>query len=140
MDRPNCLTPEAQRIIAEAIRRGCYYTTACRLAGTSYQTFRRWRVRCEAGDEVAVRQFRPFFDALETELARAEMAAVREVVRGTPRWRAAAFFLERRFPRRWGRKYRRPDASSPLAVGRMSDEELERIARGPGASADVELS
>jgi hypothetical protein len=50
-----------------------------------------------------------WFRALEMHLARAEAEAVRTVRSGAPGWRAAAWFLERRFPKHWGRKYRRPD-------------------------------
>ena len=105
-------------------------SVACAAAGLHYESFRRWRARHEAGDPIAVEQFGDFFVEVYRVLALAEIEAVRVVRAGAPGWRASAWFLERRFPKRWGRKYRVSYEPVSLPVERMTDEELRAIVAG----------
>lgn len=115
MARPTKLTPEVEERLVYAISVGGSYKAACQYAGISYQTFLNWRKRVREG---AVRQdgercreteegnerFVELFDHINKAegdaaivwLVRIEKAAKRD-------WKAAAWKLERRFPREYGR-------------------------------------
>jgi hypothetical protein len=98
--RPYALDAATQRRIVRSLAAGQFLKTACREAGTTYDTFRRWRDRVEAGDPGAER-FAPFFAEVDKTLARCEEDAVSVVIAGKDGWRGAAWYLERRFPGRW---------------------------------------
>jgi hypothetical protein len=85
----------------DALARGHFLKTACALAGVTPQAFHYWRRRWEKGDPDA-QGFADFFVAVGKASAEAEIEALEKLLRGGPGWRAQAWFLERRFPRRWG--------------------------------------
>jgi transposase len=101
--RPTKLTREAQERIVAAIRAGNYAAPAARSAGVSEASFYRWMAR---GERAKSGIYRDFYEAVKRSEADAEVHAVavirREIADGD--WRAAANFLERRFPDRWRRR------------------------------------
>jgi transposase len=101
--RPTKLTPEVQDRIVAAIRAGNYAAPAARSAGVSEATFYRWMSR---GERAKSGIYRDFHEAVRRAEADAEVHAVavirKEIADGD--WRAAATFLERRFPDRWRRQ------------------------------------
>ena len=104
MARPTKLTPQVRERIAESIRAGAYAEQAARAAGITPSTYYDWIKRGEAGE----RPFSEFSDAVRACEAEAEVAAI-TVLRDaaqTGEWRAAAHYLERRHPERWGRRER----------------------------------
>jgi hypothetical protein len=101
MARPTKLTSEVRDAILASIEAGAYAEQAARAAGIAPSTFYAWRERGEAGEE----PFLEFVEALRAREAIAEIVAVtvlRDAAAGGD-WRAAAHFLERRFPQRWRR-------------------------------------
>lgn len=99
MGRPTKL-PEVGPVLIEAVQRGNYFETAARLAGISERTLYNWIERGEAGDD----GFAEFLHALKKAEAEAEDAAL-QVVKSMPQgWQANAWWLERRFPSRYGRR------------------------------------
>lgn len=102
-DRPTVLTPEAQRIITNAVAEGSHLSVACRAAGITYSNFAHWRKRCEEGDETAQR-FADFFDDIKRASSVAEIMALSKLKEGEQGWQSLAWFLERRFPDRWGKR------------------------------------
>ncbi len=100
--RKTKLTPERQRTITDALERGHYARAACALAGIDESTYYRW---LERGRKARRGRYRAFCEAVDQAEAKAENIAVlalqREVLRGD--MRAVTFYLERRYPARWGR-------------------------------------
>ena len=101
--RRSKLTPERQRLICKALREGHFIETACQLGGIDKSTFFRW---VEQGERQPSGEKSEFCDAVKKAMADAERKAVDQVHKaardGT--WQAAAWFLERRYPGRWGRR------------------------------------
>jgi len=133
MPRQTDLTPAIQKKIVAAIRKGNYFNVACELAGIPEKTGQDWLYRGLgthpdrddrepfAGFAVAIKKAES--DVEQAAIARIqEAAAGREVKKtkqtvmpdGTKKleeatetvtdWTADAWFLERKFPFRWGRR------------------------------------
>ena len=111
------LNPERQSRIVEALTQGNYIETAARYAGITPAGFYKWmhrgnteRQRIQDGGEPnpAEEIYVEFVEAVEKARSQAEMRNVgliqKAAVDGT--WQAAAWFLERSYPRRWGRSDR----------------------------------
>jgi transposase len=130
--RPRALTPEVQKGIIEALARGNYITTACQASGISFEGFRHWRARWESGDPLAM-EFDDFFASIEKAISVGEMTALDRLGHGAPGWQAQAWFLERRFPQRWGKKDRTPvPPKAPKPLSEMTPEELDEHERKLG--------
>ena len=96
------LNPELQTRIVTYIQAGCYVETAAAAAGICKDTFYDWLKRGATGQE----PFKGFSDAVEKAAAEAEvrdLAVVDKAARGGT-WQAAAWKLERRNPKAWGRR------------------------------------
>jgi transposase len=115
--RSSKLTPEVQKAIVEALRAGNYQESAAAYVGISHTTFHNWlnRGREEArritdGEKANPKEaaYLEFLDAVEKARGEAEVRNVMHIQRAAQEgtWQAAAWFLERSFPRRWGRKDR----------------------------------
>jgi transposase-like protein len=111
------LTPERQSRIVEALAQGNYIETAARYSGISSQGFYKWmsrgneeRQRVQDGEKPKESEtmYVEFVEAVEKARSQAEMRNVgliqKAAVDGT--WQAAAWFLERSYPRRWSRSER----------------------------------
>lgn len=129
--RPVSLTPELQEKICRFIAEGNYLSVSCAAVGISDQTYNSWLKR---GAEEAANgggMFKDFLDATkkaealqEAKIAERLLAGAmpgerKKVVKVNPDgtistettetggdWLAAATYLERRHPDRWGRKDR----------------------------------
>ena len=100
MGRPLKLTKELQDRVCSYLRAGNYIETACKAAGIVKETLYRWLKRAAAGDG---EPFEGFREAVEAAQAQAEVRGVALVSKaGQEDWRAAAWMLERKFPKRWG--------------------------------------
>jgi len=125
--RPRSLTREVQALILELLKAGNFLDTACLAAGTTRHCFYHWRRRWMAGDPDA-QEYGEFFNNIKKAIAVGEVTLVAKVTRAGPNWQAAAWMLERRHYRRWGKKdvvvvkgARKKDLSD------LSDEELDDI-------------
>jgi hypothetical protein len=105
IDKPTVLTPQVQRQIIASLRDGAYVGLACRLAGISVRTYYYWR-RLVADGAAHAQRFAPFYAGCDRVSANAEAEAVDRLRLGRPDWRAAAWWLERRFPQRWRKRPR----------------------------------
>ena len=123
MGRPTKLTDEIQQKILQALAAGNYQDTAAAYAGISTSTFYNWlergkteRVRISAGEKPKKTEepYVEFVDAIESARAQAEVRSVALIQKaandGT--WQAAAWYLERSHPQRWGR-LNRTEISGP---------------------------
>lgn len=100
MGRPTKLTPEVQDRIIQALKAGNYVETAVEYAGIGKTTFYRWM---EQGAKASRGIYREFRDAVMRARAEAEARNVAIIQQAAPDdWRAAAWWLERAFPDRWG--------------------------------------
>ncbi|MDA8087028.1 MAG: hypothetical protein M0Z75_10055 [Nitrospiraceae bacterium] len=103
MSRPVKLTSELQAKLCSAIAEGNYYETACKHAGIDYSTFRKWILRGEKGKEGD--RFFEFCEAIKKAESEAEMKCTQVILKSAAKnWQAAAWWLERRYPARWGRE------------------------------------
>jgi transposase len=96
MGRPSKLTEDRKSAIIDSLRAGNYLETAAAGAGVHRDTLNEWR-----------KQFPDFSDAVEKARAEAEeqhVAVIRAAARDS--WQAAAWWLERSYPHRWGRRDR----------------------------------
>lgn len=93
--------------LLERVRDGLPITAAAESCGVSPATVREWLRRGEGRDDRPAQEpyatFATEVRAAEADLEREALECVQAAAdRGT--WRAAAWFLERRFPERWGRR------------------------------------
>ena len=136
MARPTKLTKEVQERILQAVSAGNYLDTAAQYAGIDASTMRRWVVKGEAPN--APEPYRSFCTALKSARATAEVRSVALIqsaaTNGT--WQAAAWYLERSYPDRWGRTRVEvtggSDADPPIRV-EVSAEALEAKLRSLAA-------
>jgi hypothetical protein len=117
--------------IAQLIREGNYIETTCRVVGISSQSYRTWKKR---GAESRSGIYRRFYEAIDQSEAKAEstyLGIIKDAANGKT-WQAAAWYLERRYPDRWGRRQFTDITSGgkPLQkidATQLTDDELETI-------------
>lgn len=130
MARPTKLTKAVQKRICDAIKQGATYELAAKYAGITYETLNNWR---KAGEEAQEGEFFQFFQAIEEAEG---MAAVKwlkkiETAANKGNWAAAAWKLERRYPRDYGRQVHELTGKVQIEdVSKLSDDELEAIVAG----------
>lgn len=129
LDRPQALTLEVQALIVQALTEGNYLETACLASGITKHTFYYWKHLLEDGAEHA-QVYTDFYDAVKSASAVSEQGALRDVRAGQPGWQGSAWFLERRFPKRWGKKDHLTVKSENVDMTKLTDAELEAIASG----------
>ena len=104
MARPTRCTPEVTQRVADAIRGGNYANVAARYAGIGERTFYKWMERAASGEEPFV-QFQQAIKEAEAAAEVRNMALIQQAAQaGT--WQASAWYLERRYPSRYGRRDR----------------------------------
>jgi hypothetical protein len=88
--------------IGDLIRAGNYLDTASGAAGVHKSTLHRW---LRIGREQTRGRYRKFVDAIEKAQAEAEARDVALIAKATSTdWRAAAWRLERRSPKKFGQR------------------------------------
>lgn len=105
MGRPTKLTPVVHAAIVDSLRAGVCIETAAEAAGVSASTVHAWIRRAEDHPNDCGEPFLEFHEAYKKARAQAELDAV-QVIRAASRttWQAAAWYLERSQPERWGRR------------------------------------
>lgn len=117
--RPDALTPEAGEKILSAVRAGAFLKEAAEHAGVDERTVYRWLERGEQSGQPA--KFGQFRQALMRARADAHVGAVAIIRRAMSEdWRAAAFYLERTDPKRWGRR------TAHEVSGQVGSDNLDR--------------
>lgn len=115
--RPSELTPERREKILNAIKVGCTREAAAMLGGVGVTTLYRW---LQKGRTARAGDYREFWQAVQEAEAQAELVLIARVRQASAtHWKAAAWILERRHPRRWGRRDRMTlagDRHAPLAA------------------------
>lgn len=119
MARPTKLTKVLIKKLSGYIAKGNYQETACYLAGVSPSTFYNWKVLAErvaAGEtDENADLLLEFLESIKKAEAKAEAKRIALIDKqAADDWRAAAWYLERRYPKRWGRSDRlNVEASGP---------------------------
>ena len=126
MGRPSKLTSEVQQKICDAIKRGNYYDVACEFAGIGRSTFFRWK---NAGEKAKSGKYKDFWDAIKKAESEAEVMYVERIREAAEdgQWTAAAWYLERKYPDRWGRNRENKSPDTTEETG--EDVDLEAISR-----------
>ena len=120
MGRPK-LDPATMQRIVDLIRAGNYLEVAATAAGIHRSTLHRW---LKYGRARQKGRFKKFVLAVEKAQAEAESRDVALIARAaTEDWRAAAWRLERKQPRRYGPRV-------ALSVQQELDSVLERLKKG----------
>ena len=93
------LAPEREERLVSLLKAGQSRTAACAAVGIVERTLRNWVTRGEEGDE----RWSSFAQRVREAESECETRAVVGVqIAGKKDWRALAWWLERRFPLRWG--------------------------------------
>lgn len=108
MGRPTKLTEARKKAIVASITAGNFAQVAAAANGITEQTYYNWLNRGQIDStsddpEVSSSIFAEFFEAIKIAEAKAEVTQLRRMQTGTG-WQRHAWWLERRFPKRWGAK------------------------------------
>jgi len=123
--RPSKLTPAIHDAIIRDIQAGNYLETVAKKHGLAKQTIYDWLQKgAQRGGK-----YRRFLDAFARAAGEAETDALVRVMAGGKDWQSVAWFLERRYPDRWGR---RDVTAIDLKIQNMANlpqsEQLELVA------------
>jgi hypothetical protein len=131
--RPTKCTPEITDRIVSFIRAGNYAETAVAAAGVHRDSYHEWLRRGATGEE----PYKTFSDKLNKAYAESEAIDVQIITRAASDgvWQAAAWKLERRAWKRWGKKLEAHiggvEDGQPVKVestlGRLTTEELKAM-------------
>lgn len=122
-------TPEVIKACADAIAEGASIEGACLLSGISVSTYYNWRARGEEGEE----PFTAFLEAVKGSETVIESRLVEMILDVVPdKWQAGAWFLERRFPERWGRRtmHEHSGGDKPVEVKTTGTVTVDHTATG----------
>lgn len=144
MARQSKLTPETQKKIVGAIAEGNYLETAAAIGGVTYTTLNNWMRKGESASSGA---YVEFLEAVKKAEAEAEALRVSRISKAGKEgnWQADAWYLERRYPDRWGKRIQQEVTGKdggPLEyvqrVQELTDSELERIILSRGGTRAAE--
>lgn len=135
--RPTKLNAETRKKVCEAILVGATYEAASQYAGITYETFNEWM---KAGNAAtAPDDFSDFSEAVTLANAQAQVTFATHIKTAATAgdWRAAAWMLERRFPKAYGQRVGAIDEKS---LDDAIEAELARIAtaRQTAAAGEIE--
>jgi len=102
--------------------------------GIGRRTFYTWLQKGEEDYQRGVSSlYRQFYEAMEESRSLAETEAVKGILEaGKKQWQALAWFLERRYPERWGLKKRSDDSDE-------YDTKLKELIDAIRKSVDAQL-
>lgn len=103
--RPSQLTPQVQQIIVDHLRVGAYQQTAAAAVGVPSETISEWKRwgRRDIADGKPDTIYARLWQAVCQAEAEAEFRALLNIRKaGQEDWKAEAWFMERRYPERWG--------------------------------------
>lgn len=110
--RPSLFTEERVEKILKALRQGMPYKQAAAYGGISYDTLNRWRNSGEAGASEELSEFCNAMKEAEGEAVFKLLSTIRRSATLRNDWKAAAWILERRHPKEWGKSPDHPEDNS----------------------------
>lgn len=114
MGRRSKCTLELTERICQYLRQGVWIEDACALVGIADRSFYNWMARGERAWKIDGRfvQFSQAVKRARAEAAKVSIGRIRQAGQGGT-WQADAWFLERSYPQRWGRRYQQHEVSGP---------------------------
>ena len=138
--KPRKLSAETKEKLLAYVRAGAYLETAAAACGLSSRTVREW---VRVGARASRGDLRDFFTQYEQARALGELRHVGIIAKAAEtEWTAAAWWLERSRPARWGRQLRLhverecADIAAALKDG-LDDDEFDRVAEILAARLDL---
>ena len=119
MPRSTKYNAQVAKKIVDAIRVGATFRLACLYAGISEDTFMRWR-----------RRYADFADAVNQAEGAGAAAWLGHIEKAAQdgNWQAAAWKLERKYPREYGRRVIQSfEEIPPEKVPELTDDELDDL-------------
>lgn len=115
-------TPEVHKEVVASLKRGAYQVHAANAAGVSITTLQRWVKLGREGVEPYV-QFAIDIDRARAEDALRNQAVISAAAIGKVAgdWKAAAWNLERKFPKLYGRRAMMDNVDDALPLGAADD-------------------
>jgi transposase len=95
------LTPEMLEHVGKLLAEGHYQETVSDFLGIHRQTWWDWLQR---GSREPGSIFEQFSDVVKKASAAAEIMLAQEIRYGADTWQSRAWIMERRFPKRWGKR------------------------------------
>jgi hypothetical protein len=134
-------TPELTEEICAILEDGNYVETACNVVGLSKKNFYQFMQRareaeaaCEGEDRLPTNEevrYMNFRSRVTSAMAEAEARDLRTIrMAGARDWKALAWRLERRNPKRWGRRADVTSGGEPLKGGGIGLAELREFLAG----------
>jgi transposase-like protein len=134
--RPSKFTPEAKERILMAIRSGNWLCVAARAGGVVYDTLREWLKQGEEDSAAGlVTEFSEFSVAVQEAQDWVEIRNVGFIqVAARKNWSAAAWWLEKTRPDRWGKRPVQPVSGGgpdepPLDVSMIAVKEVVEVGK-----------
>lgn len=127
MGRPSKLTPESAKKIVDAIAAGNYLEVAAAHGGVVYSTLNEWMKK---GERATTGDYREFYESVKRAEADAEMLRIARISKAGSEgnWTADAWYLERRYPDRWGRRTEVSGAGGGPITFEVIEDARKRIA------------
>lgn len=118
--RPTKLTPKLHDEFIKHLLVGNYIETACALCRVNKRSVYDW---LKKGNDQKRGKYRNFLNAVREAQAKSESRGLMliEKAAGGGQWQAAAWRLERKFPKRWGRPGSREGKASPMDQEQMRE-------------------
>lgn len=125
--RPTLCTPEVTRLVAELVAAGLTIPVACKAIGVSKPSWASWNAKGRKHEADGTdSQYREWWEAMCEAKASCEANLIRMVSAGSASdWKAAAWVLERRYSKRWGKPEHRPESDAGDDLTAASTEELQ---------------
>lgn len=114
MGRPTKFTEGVREKILQGIRMGATYELSCNYAGISYQTFLNWKAKAEEDEDSEYVDFFESITRAEGEAAFKWLVMIEKHASANPQW--AAWKLERRYPKIYGRTVAEQEHSGELKI------------------------
>lgn len=122
--------PEVRAKLVAAVEDGHYVTDACALAKVSRHTLYKWLVRGEAEPGTVYAELADQIQQANAAAKEQLLACVRGAA-GKGNWLAAAWILERRWPKDWGRRAAEldtlPEGVTPAKAAEMYRAAADRL-------------
>lgn len=137
MSKKTKLTDDMINNISKLLAAGNYITTVCEYLNIGQSTYFKWMSNGEKfvenkdkiKDTTKIQEIK-LYEAVQKANASAEIRAVNEILTDES-WQSKAWYLERRFGDRWGRKEKIEhsgsiDGKRDISLKHMSEEDLKK--------------
>jgi len=113
--RPTKFTAETREKAIQAIQMGATYELAAQYAGISYDSFNNWMNKGSIEDDG---EYFDFFNAIKEAEGKAAIGWLAKIEKAATNgnWQAAAWKLERRYPKIYGRTVNEQEHSGELKI------------------------